>query len=417
MLGKKPVIKINPTNIILALTLIIFVFGSGYKLGEYVQLKNLNASLSQQAKNLDFSLFWEAWNKLENKYIDKSKLDTKKMYYGAIKGMVAAVEDPYTFFLSPEENKQSKDDLGGKFDGIGAQLGLKDNQVVIISPLRNSPAEKVGLKAGDIIVKVDDKEIKGLSLTQVVSQIRGKRGTAVKLKILRNSQALNFTIIRDQIIVPPVELSLEKPLNCQKDCYQVAYLKLNQFGDNTNNQWDQAVATIKKQWEAEQIKGLVLDLRSNPGGYLESSVYLAGEFLPMGKVVVKQQSTVLENKDYVVSRKGQLQDIPLAVLIDQGSASAAEILAGALKDYKRASLIGEKTFGKGSVQEPLDLKDGAGLHITVAKWILPNGNWINGKGIEADIKVKNVIKDGNTLTRETDLQLEKAIETLGTKTN
>jgi len=382
-----------------------------------VQLKNLNASLSQQAKNLDFSLFWEAWNKLENKYIDKSKLDTKKMYYGAIKGMVAAVEDPYTFFLSPEENKQSKDDLGGKFDGIGAQLGLKDNQVVIISPLRNSPAEKVGLKAGDIIVKVDDKEIKGLSLTQVVSQIRGKRGTAVKLKILRNSQALNFTIIRDQIIVPPVELSLEKPLNCQKDCYQVAYLKLNQFGDNTNNQWDQAVATIKKQWEAEQIKGLVLDLRSNPGGYLESSVYLAGEFLPMGKVVVKQQSTVLENKDYVVSRKGQLQDIPLAVLIDQGSASAAEILAGALKDYKRASLIGEKTFGKGSVQEPLDLKDGAGLHITVAKWILPNGNWINGKGIEADIKVKNVIKDGNTLTRETDLQLEKAIETLGTKTN
>jgi len=417
MLEKKPVIKINPTNIILALALIIFVFGSGYKVGEYVQLKNLNYSLSQQAKNLDFSLFWEAWNKLENKYIDKSKLDTKKMYYGAIKGMVAAVEDPYTFFLSPEENKQSKDDLGGKFDGIGAQLGLKDNQVVIISPLRNSPAEKVGLKAGDIIVKVDDKEIKGLSLTQVVSQIRGKRGTTVKLKILRNSQALDFTITRDQIIVPPVELSLEKPLNCQKDCYQVAYLKLNQFGDNTNTQWDQAVATIKKQWEAEQIKGLVLDLRSNPGGYLESSVYLAGEFLPMGKVVVKQQSTVLENKDYVVNRKGQLQDIPLAILIDQGSASAAEILAGALKDYKRASLIGEKTFGKGSVQEPLDLKDGAGLHITVAKWILPNGNWINGKGIEADIKVKNVIKDGNTLTRETDLQLEKAIETLGTKTN
>ena len=172
------------------------------------------------------------------------------------------------------------------------------------------------------------------------------------------------------------------------------------------------MAEIKAKWDTGTIKGLVLDLRDNPGGYLESSVYLAGEFLEQNKLVVKQESTSYENKDYYVTRKGSLLDIPMTVLINKGSASAAEILSGALRDHNRAKLIGEKSFGKGSVQEAIDLGDGMGLHVTVAKWVLPKGEWINGTGIEPQIKVENVVPEGDTMSRENDSQLDKAVELL-----
>lgn len=407
------------TNILLILSLSIFLFGSGYKLGEYstsiskVERPNyniLNASTPSNLKNIDFSLFWDTWSTVEQKFIDKKKLDPQKMFYGAIKGMVASLDDPYTFFLTPDENKQSKDDLGGKFEGIGAQLGLKDNQIIIVAPLKNSPAEKVGIKTGDIIVKVDDQSVKGWSLPQAVSKIRGNKGTKVKLTISRNGKELDFTIIRDQITVESVELSYVSRQDCSSNCPSVALLKINQFGDNTNEEWDAKIDEIAQKWSQKQIKGLVLDLRDNPGGYLDSAVYLANEFLPAGKLIVKQESTTSENKDYYSDRPGKLQDIPLIILLNKGSASASEILSGSLRDHKRATLVGEKSFGKGSVQEALQLKTGAGLHVTVAKWILPNGDWVNGKGIEPQIPVENKISDGNTLTKENDAQLEKAIE-------
>jgi carboxyl-terminal processing protease len=325
------------------------------------------------------------------------------MYYGAIKGMVTSLEDPYTFFLTPEENKQTKDDLGGKFEGIGAQLGLKDNRIVVIAPLKKSPAETAGVKAGDFIKKVDDVSTDNWALSQAVSKIRGPKNTKVKLTLERNNKELDIIITRQQIVIDSVELSyIEK----------VALIKVNQFGDNTNEEWNKAVDEISNNWSSKKIKGLILDLRDNPGGYLESSVYLASEFLPLGELVVKQEATLYGDKEYRVSRIGKLQNIPLTVLINKGSASASEILAGGLRDHKRAQLIGEKSFGKGSVQEALDLKDGAGLHVTVAKWVLPNGDWINSTGIEPNIKIENVIKEGNTITQETDKQLEKAIEIL-----
>ena len=189
-------------------------------------------------------------------------------------------------------------------------------------------------------------------------------------------------------------------------------MRLNQFSDNTVDEWEQKIAEIKAKWMSGTIKGLVLDLRDNPGGYLESSVYLAGEFLEQGKLVVKQESTSYENKDYLVTRRGSLLDIPMTVLINKGSASAAEILSGALRDHNRAKLIGEKSFGKGSVQEAIDLGDGMGLHVTVAKWVLPKGEWINGKGIEPQIKIENSIPEGDTISREYDAQLDKAVENL-----
>ena len=400
------------TEILFVLSFIIFLFGSGYKLGEYranqkkIERSNyniINVDNKAAEKNIDFSLFWETWDKVEQKFIDKKKLDPKKMFYGAIKGMVASLDDPYTFFLTPDENKQSKDDLGGRFEGIGAQLGMKDNRVIVVAPLKNSPAEKAGVKAGDFINKVDGNSTKEWSLTYAVSKIRGPKGTKVKLTLEREGKELEITITRDQINVPSVELSYEK---------NIAILKLNQFGENTVDEWNKAIFEIKNKWLKKEVKGMVLDLRDNPGGYLEGSVYLASEFLPMGKVVVRQESTDSMNKDYKVIRQGELLDIPLVVLINKGSASASEILAGALRDYKRAKIIGEKSFGKGSVQEAVDLKEGAGLHVTVAKWILPGGDWINSKGIDPEIKVENQIKEGNTPTRSDDRQLDKALEIL-----
>ncbi len=392
------------TNILLVFSFIVLIFGSGYKLGEYKsRFTSLQPTTYNLQTNVNFDLFWETWNKLKERYVDQKKIDPNKMYYGAIKGMVASVEDPYTFFLTPEENKQTKDDLGGKFEGIGAQLGLKDNRIIIIAPLKKSPAETAGVKPGDYINKVNDIATINWTLTQAVSKIRGPRNTKVKLTLERNNKEIEVTIVRQQIIVASVELSYIK---------NVALFKVNQFGDNTNDEWDKAVDEINNKWSKKQIKGMILDLRDNPGGYLESSVYLASEFLPLGKLIVKQEATIYGDKEYRVSKTGKLQDVPLVVLINKGSASASEILSGALRDYKRAQLVGEKSFGKGSVQEALDLGKGAGLHVTVAKWVLPNGDWINSKGIEPNIKIENEIKEGNTITQDADKQLEKAIEIL-----
>lgn len=404
------------TTVLIFLSIGIFLFGTGFSLGKYKTKNGLQipggyqiSALNNDSKNIDFQLFWDTWNKIQTKYVDKKKVDPQKMYYGAIKGMVASVEDPYTFFLTPDENKQSKDDLGGKFEGIGAQLGLKNNRIVVIAPLKKSPAEKAGVRSGDYISKVNGQSVKGWTLPQAVSKIRGPKGTKVKITIERDGKESDIEIVRDQILVSSVELSYETQKNCTQSCPQVAYIKLNQFGENTNNEWEKAVNDTQQKWAKKEIKGMVLDLRDNPGGFLDSAVYLASEFLPMGKLVVKQESTVTESRDYLVTRNGKLLDIPLDVLINGGSASASEILSGALKDHDRAKLIGEKSFGKGSVQEALDLNNGAGLHVTVAKWILPKGDWIMGKGIEPQIKVTNQIKDGNTLTKQDDDQLNTAI--------
>lgn len=405
------------TDILLILSIGVFLFSSGYKLGEYktsstkitkpqyniFNTKNREREKVKDPKNIDFGLFWQTWDLLEKKFIEKKKLDRKKMFYGAIKGMVASVKDPYTVFLTPEENKRSKDDLGGRFEGIGAQLGLKDNKIIIIAPLKNSPAKRAGVKAGDFIAEVNGQSTKDWTLYQAVKKIRGPKGTKVTLTLNRDGKEVKVVIIRDKINVPSLELSYEK---------NIAYLKLNQFGEKTNREWDNAVYEIAKKWKKKEIKGMIIDLRDNPGGFLDSAVYLASEFLPKGAVVVKQESTKEQSRSYKVERSGQLLDIPLVILINKGSASASEILAGSLRDHKRAVLIGEKTFGKGSVQEALDLENGAGLHVTIAKWILPNGDWINGKGIKPDITVHNKLKEGNTLTRENDKQLEKGFETL-----
>ncbi len=406
------------TSILLILSAAVFLFGTGYKAGEIKNAKSpsqsakeviinpfLRGNSTAPKEDVDLSMMWEVWDLIEKKYVDKSKIDKQKMVYGAIKGVAASLEDPYTFFLTPEENQQSKEDLNGKFEGIGAQLGLDEqSNIIIIAPLKESPAEAAGAKAGDIISKVNNKSTQGLTLAEAVKMIRGPKGTKVTLEVIRGGKKITLDITRDEIRVPSIELEF-------KD--DVAILKLNQFGEGTNDEWDKSVKSIAAKWKNKEIRGMILDLRDNPGGYLEGAVYIASEFLPYGNKVVKQESTIDgQSRQYEVSRKGKLLDIPIAVLINRGSASAAEIVSGALRDYKRAKLVGEKSFGKGSVQEAIDLDGNAGLHITVAKWILPKGDWINKKGIEPEIKIEISEEQAASAEAKIDIQLEKAIDSV-----
>lgn len=412
----------NLTSIIFGLAVAILIFGTGFKLGEFnssstgvsgkfPDLVNTNTDYVNKSK-FDFDLYWQVVEMLNKKYVDKKLLDPQKMFYGAIKGMVASVGDPYTYFLTPDDNKAMKSELGGKFEGIGASLGLKNGRIIVIAPIKGSPAEKAGVRAGDYIQKVGGQSAKDWSLPQAVSKIRGKKGTKVVLTLLRppSSTDLTVTIVRDEIKVESVEFSDTSLVSCKLNCKKVAVLKITQFGENTNEEWDNAVDKVVTQWSDKTIKGLVIDLRDNPGGFLDSAVYLSSEFLPIGKVVVKQESTANPDKTYTVDREGRLMDIPITVLVNQGSASASEIFSGALRDHERAELVGMKTFGKGSVQEALDLKGGAGIHVTIAKWVLPKGDWIHGKGITPKYIVENKLETDNTLTRESDAQLEKAVE-------
>lgn len=389
-------------NFLLVLTIAVLAGGIGYKLGTHdVRVKwasfkpNLEIAnkLPPENKGADFSLFWSVWEEITQKYVDKTKLDAKKMVYGAISGMVASLGDPYTLFLAPDKNKESKEELNGSFEGIGAQLGNKDKKIVVIAPLAGSPAQKAGILAGDWIIKIDAKEIGNLILPEVVAKIRGPKGTAVTLTVVHpgDDKPVDVAIIRDRIILKSVDW---KPVG-----KNLAQIQLVRFGDETNTQWDQAVKEINEK----KVTGVILDLRNNPGGYLTDSVYVASEFLKSG-VVVKQQRYDGQTQTYSVNRPGKFLDIPLVILVNQGTASAGEILAGALQAASRGKIVGTQSFGKGSVQEVEDLSGGAGLHITTAKWLLANDVWINGTGLTPDIKVEN-----NNDNPEKDLQLEKAI--------
>lgn len=353
----------------------------------------------------DLSLFWKVWDKLYDSYLIKDQLQPEVMIFGAIKGMTQALGDPYTVFLPPADNKESKEQLDGAFEGVGIQLGFKDKQLAVIAPLEGMPAKAAGIRAGDYILHIKD-EAKGidqdtqeLALPEAVKLIRGQKGTSVELTILHDGEAepLAVSIRRDTIIVKSVTLTW---IGNNQD---IAYLQLTQFGGRTEEEWSEAVTAINQR----SNRGVILDLRNNPGGYLQTAVSLAGEFIPVGKLVVSQENAQGQKETYSVDRNGGLLRSPLVVLVNEGSASSSEILAGALNDYDRAKLVGNKTFGKGTVQEALEVGDNAGLHVTTAKWLLPSGQWVNDtKGITPDIEVKD---DPET---ETDEQLIQAMEAL-----
>lgn len=407
--------QIRKTILILILLLLSGI--GGFYLGQY-RLRLTQEALKPQItierrlpagkENLGFSLFWDTWDRLESSYLNKSALDSQKMIYGAISGMVASLGDPYTVFLPPQEQKQSQEDLSGSFEGVGIQLGYKDSNLAVIAPLKDTPAEKAGVKAGDLILRIKDekkgidKEAKDVNLPEAVSLIRGPKGTSVTLALLRegSSDSIEVKLTRETILVKSVELEFKQG---------VAYLRLLRFGERTYQEWESAVAQIENEKSKLEggFKGVVLDLRNNPGGFLQGSVFIASEFLGNGVVVKQENASGKGTETFTVDRKGKLINDPLVVLVNQGSASASEIVAGSLQERGRAKVVGEKSFGKGTVQEAEDLPGGAGLHVTVARWLLPSGKSIDKEGIKPDFEIKMDEKD-----QTKDLQLDKAIELL-----
>lgn len=397
---------------ILIILVVLGVFSGGYFLGvkgyKAEVDKALEVKISRQIppdKNIDFSLFWQVWDTLSNKYFDKNKLVPSEMVYGAISGMVSALGDPYTMYLPPKENMVVNEDLSGSIEGVGIQLGYKQSRLAVISPLPGSPAEKAGVKPGDYIGHITDIKrnidigVGDLTLTGAVQAIRGPSGTDVTLTLVREgaSAPIVVEITRTKITVPSVTLTF--------DGFEesLANIKVNKFSSETNNEWDSAVKQILAR---PNVKGVIVDLRNNPGGYLQSAITLASDFVPTGTVVVIQETGNGVREEYKSEKASRLQKFPVVVLINGGSASASEILAGALRDKKSAKLIGEKSFGKGTVQEPIEIVGGSGLHVTTAKWLTPNGTWVHEKGLEPDIKVE--VKDDD----KEDVQLNAAIKAL-----
>jgi carboxyl-terminal processing protease len=398
-------------NITIALAFLALTILVSFKAGKTVGLKA--AGGANNAQVLDLSLMWKVKDKLDESFLDKDKINDKDLTYGAISGMVAALNDPYTVFLAPKENKSSNDDLAGEFGGVGIQLGYKDKTLAVVAPLAKTPADKAGVRAGDLILRIIDKEknidkdTTGISLEEAVNLIRGKVGTEVTLRFFREGEKDTFekTLVRDNIVVPSMEVEWVK-----KGSKTVAWIKLYKFSEQIYKDWPEAVKNIniEKSKLGSNYGGIILDLRNNPGGYLQASVLVASDFLKEGEVVTQRSNEGKDEVYKVDTSQGNLISDKLVVLINEGSASASEILAGALRDYDRTTIVGIKSFGKGTVQQPIDFTDGSGLHVTIAKWLLPDGKNIHGEGVIPDVEEKwnseNKDKEDN--------QLDKAVEVL-----
>lgn len=386
------------------MTLLLLAGGFGFSLGK----KDTPSSVSQSG-DLDLSLMWLVKGRLEENYLNSKEIDEEEMVYGAISGLVSSLDDPYTVFLSPEDQKRSEEDLSGEFGGVGIQLGYKESMLVIMSPLPNTPADRAELKAGDLILKIIDKknnvdkDTMGISLLEAVKLIRGEKGSVVTLKIYRGSEDKTFEadLTRGVIVVPSVELEWK-----EKNGKQIAWVKLYRFTERLFQEWPEKVSEIKKKELEGNFGGIVLDLRDNPGGFLQGAVLVASDFLKEGLIVSQETKRGIEERYRVDKKRRLLLNEEVVVLMNGGSASAAEILAGALREHERVVLVGEKTFGKGTVQQPEDLPGGSGLHVTVARWLLPSGENIHEVGVKPDVEVEDNPEE------EGDEQLEEAINVL-----
>jgi carboxyl-terminal processing protease len=351
-----------------------------------------------QPADVDFSLFWEVYETINAKHIDRP-FDKQQLIYGAIAGMVDAIGDPFTAFMDPEETEQFAKEIDGTFEGIGAEIGIKNEQLVIVAPLENSPAKAAGLRSGDVIVKIDDQFTDGLTILEAVQLIRGPRGTEVTLTIVRNEDFTSpqeITIVRDVIELKSVETELLDN--------SLVLVEISRFSEDTISEFNHAIDFI----QANNAKGLIIDLRDNPGGFLDVSIDVTSQFIESG-VIVTEDFIDQEDNVFEASGEARLTEIPVVILVNEGSASASEIMAGALQDHKRATVIGTQTFGKGSVQELEALKDGSSLRITIASWITPNGRNINKEGLVPDIEVELTEDDFNN---DRDPQLDRAKEYL-----
>jgi carboxyl-terminal processing protease len=392
--------------------LVLFIGVLFFGLGYVASNKNVFGDLKGDAlaitddSSINFETFTKVWKLMNQKFVsttDKKVITDEDKMWGAIEGMVSSFDDPYTVFLPPTENENFEMEIGGSFSGVGMEVDVIEGLPTVVTPLKNTPAEKAGMKSGDIIVKIDDKDTTGMSVQEAVSMIRGKIGTSVKLTILREGEKdyIEKNIVRENIKLPTSDYELRKD--------GIGIISLYNFNANATSEFRSAL----RKFISSGSKKLIIDLRGNPGGYLDSAVDISSWFLPAGKAIVsedfggaKEAKTFRSKGDQVIS-----DDVKIVILVNKGSASASEIVAGALKDYKRATLIGTQTFGKGSVQELVPITKETSLKVTVARWLTPLGNSFSGEGIKPDIVV-DTAPEGKELK---DYQLEKAVEFLNTK--
>jgi carboxyl-terminal processing protease len=367
------------------------------------QLKVANEPVEQVSSDpLDLELFWDVLKLLEGSYFDELSLDREDELYGAIKGLVNSIEDPYTVFMTPEETNEFQASLEGTLQGIGAELTIKKDLLTVIAPFKGSPAELAGVKSGDVIYMIDDDFVSDMTLFESIMEIRGEEGTTVKLTILRDEEEepLEISIERAQIDIPSVELEY------MGTDERIAYINIYQFSDDTESEFDEAVQDIL----LNDVAGVVLDIRYNGGGYLDVAVDILSDFVEGKKTaVITKHRDSAKNEIYYTNEAGLLKDLPLVVLVNEGSASASEILAGAIQDLERGIVMGEKTFGKGSVQVIERLDDGSSLRMTIAKWYTPNDRSIDDIGILPNTIIE---MDPTDVENDIDTQLEEAVQYL-----
>jgi len=375
-----------------------FGFQVGKSQSRIIPIEGVRNTQFGAPEAVDFSLFWDAWRIIQEKYSGTEPFDYQKMVHGAISGMVESLGDPYTIFMDPEDTKRFRDDISGSFEGVGMEIGIRNRELQVIAPLEGTPAKAAGLRPGDVIVRVDDTFTRNLTIDEAVSFIRGPRGTDVTLSILRDdwSETKDFVITRAVIEIPSLQWEMKEE--------NIAYIQLFHFSEDASRTFGTAATGIL----ASSADRIILDLRGNPGGFLQVSVDIAGWFLKRGQVVVVEDFGE-EGKEVIYKARGnnRLGSLPLIILMNQGSASASEILAGALRDHKGVKLVGEKSFGKGSVQELENLVGESSLKVTVANWLTPNGSHITDVGLEPDVVVEMTPED---FDQELDPQLDKALE-------
>lgn len=402
----KTLVSVGFVIVLIAVFLFGFISGKSQTV-EASKIEAISQSLNgtkDKPKEVDFELFWKVWNTVNEKFVSSAtttKSDTDRVY-GAIKGMVDSMGDPYTTFFPPQAAKVFESEIEGNFEGVGIEMGIKDKTLTVVTALKNSPAEKAGIKSGDKIIKIDQVSTEGMTMEEAIQKIRGKKGTTVVFSVYREGQEslLEIGIVRDVITLPTIDTKYDRQTN-------IFTIRLYNFSAQSAPLFRNAL----RDFVNSKSNKLILDLRGNPGGYLDAAVDMASWFLPPGKVVVREfygagkPETVEKSAGYNIFN----DDLKMVILVDGGSASASEILAGALQEHGRAKLVGSKTFGKGSVQEYIKVTEDTALKVTIAKWLTPNGKSISQGGLTPDYEVNltpEQVKAGQ------DLQEQKAIEVL-----
>ena len=384
--------------VIIALFSGVYVFGYLHGHENLVIDKNYVPKLAntelKKPDTVDFSLFWDAYNKVSSEYV--ATIEPQKLISGAMKGMVEGLGDPFSAYFTKEQSDSFNNNLNGKFDGIGVEIEVNQGLLTVVSPLPDSPAQAAGVKPKDVILSIDDKSAKDMPLNDAVNYIRGKSGTKVTIEVIapKETKSRKLEIVRKSIQADSVAYN-QRPDG-------IAVVRITQFGDGTAELFGKYAREIAAD---TAVKGIILDLRNNPGGLLSASIDVASYLVNEKTILIEKGKDGREEKQES-SQIPILKNIPLAVLVNEGSASASEIVAGALQDYKRGKIIGEKSFGKGSVQNVIELSDKSTIHITTQLWLTPNGRTISQQGISPDITITDDEKTEN------DEVIDKAVETL-----